>query len=132
MDFTKIKAAAEQYEQDMTKFLRDLVRIPGESCEEKGHIDRIAEEMRKVGFDKVEIDPMGNILGYMGTGSTLIAYDAHIDNVGIDEGNGDSCHGWRLDGVTSPRIGAAGWQPARGVVWESSGQVSHCRRGRVW
>lgn len=83
MDFTKIKAAAEQYEQDMTKFLRDLVRIPGESCEEKGHIDRIAEEMRKVGFDKVEIDPMGNILGYMGTGSTLIAYDAHIDNVGI-------------------------------------------------
>ena len=83
MDFTAIRKAAEGYEKDMTKFLRELVRIPGESCEEKGHIERIAEEMKKVGFDKVEIDPMGNVLGYMGTGSTLIAYDAHIDNVGI-------------------------------------------------
>lgn len=83
MDFSKIKAAAEGYEKDMTKFLRDLVRIPGESCGEEGHINRIAEEMKTVGFDKVEIDPMGNVLGYMGTGKTLIAYDAHIDTVGI-------------------------------------------------
>lgn len=83
MDFEKIKSAAKDYEADMTRFLRDLVKIPGESCDEKGHIDRIAEEMNKVGFDKVEIDPMGNVLGYMGTGSTLIGYDAHIDTVGI-------------------------------------------------
>lgn len=83
MDFEKIRNAAEGYKGDMTKFLRDLVKIPGESCGEKGHIDRIAEEMRKVGFDKVEIDPQGNVLGYMGTGKTLIGYDAHIDTVGI-------------------------------------------------
>ena len=44
---------------------------------------RIKEEMEKVGFDKVQIDPMGNILGYMGTGKTLIGFDAHIDTVGI-------------------------------------------------
>jgi putative selenium metabolism hydrolase len=83
MEFSKIKSAAEGYEKDMTTFLRDLVKIPGESCNERGHIHRIAEEMNKVEFDKVEIDPMGNILGYMGTGPILIAYDAHIDNVGI-------------------------------------------------
>ena len=92
MDFTAIKKAAERYEADMTKFLRDLVKIPGESCQEKGHIERIRQEMEKVGFDKVEIDPMGNILGYMGTGETLIAFDAHIDNVGI--GNIDN---WEFD-----------------------------------
>lgn len=92
MDFSKIKAAAEGYEKDMTKFLRDLVRIPGESCEEAGHIDRIAEEMRTVGFDKVEIDPQGNVLGYMGAGETLIAYDAHIDTVGIGNINN-----WKFD-----------------------------------
>ena len=73
MDYNKIKEAAQGYEGQMTKFLRDLVRIPGESADEKGHIDRIAEEMRAVGFDKVDIDPMGNVLGYMGTGKTLIA-----------------------------------------------------------
>ncbi len=92
MDFVKIKEAAQQYEADMTKFLRELVKIPGESCQEKGHIQRIEAEMKKVGFDRVEIDPMGNILGYMGTGEKLIAFDAHIDNVGI--GNIDN---WEFD-----------------------------------
>ncbi len=83
MDFNKIKQSACSYEKDMTRFLRDLIRIPGESCQEKGHIDRIAEEMKKVGFDRVEIDPQGNVLGYMGSGKKLIAFDAHIDTVGI-------------------------------------------------
>jgi len=83
MDFAKIKERSESYQEDMTKFLRDLIRIPGESCGEEGVINRISEEMKKLGFDKVEIDPMGNVLGYMGTGDTLIAYDAHIDTVGI-------------------------------------------------
>lgn len=83
LDYTKIKEAAQGYEKDMTAFLRDIVKFPGESCGEKAHIDRIAEEMHKLDFNKVEIDPMGNVLGYMGTGKTLIAFDAHIDTVGI-------------------------------------------------
>ncbi len=83
LDYAKIQQAAEGYQEDMTKFLRDLAAIPGESCGEKGHVMRIKEEMEKVGFDKVEIDPMGNILGYMGSGEKLIAFDAHIDTVGI-------------------------------------------------
>ncbi len=83
MDLNRIKAAAEGYRADMTKFLRDLVAIPGESCGEEGHIKRIEAEMNKLGFDKVVIDPMGNVLGYMGAGKTLIGYDAHIDTVGI-------------------------------------------------
>ena len=78
MDYAKINEAAMGYKDDMTKFLRDLVRIPGESCGEKGHIMRIKEEMEKVGFDKVQIDPMGNILGYMGTGKTLIGFEMCI------------------------------------------------------
>ncbi len=47
MDYAKINEAAMGYKDDMTKFLRDLVRIPGESCGEKGHIMRIKEEMEK-------------------------------------------------------------------------------------
>lgn len=92
MDFNKIKEAAKNYEADMTKFLRDIVKFPGESCDEKAHINRIAEEMRKLDFDKVEIDPQGNVLGYMGTGEKLIGFDAHIDTVGI--GNLDN---WKFD-----------------------------------
>ena len=85
MDFKAIKLQAEGYEKNMTKFLRDLIAIPGESCGEKDVINRIAEEMEMLRFDKVEIDGMGNILGYMGTGETLIGYDAHIDTVGLGE-----------------------------------------------
>lgn len=83
LDYKKIQKAAEGYKEDMTKFLREIVKNPGESCDEKAHIDRIAEEMRALGFDKVEIDPMGNVLGFMGTGEKLIGFDAHIDTVGI-------------------------------------------------
>ena len=92
MDYIKIKEAAQAYEADMTAFLRNIVKFPGESCDEEAHINCIAEEMKKLGYDKVEIDPMGNVLGYMGTGEKLIAFDSHIDTVGI--GNIDN---WSFD-----------------------------------
>ncbi len=92
MDFSAVKAAAQGYQSEMTSFLRDLIRIPGESCGEREVILRIKAEMEKVGFTKVDIDPMGNVLGYMGTGKTLMAFDAHIDTVGI--GNKDN---WTFD-----------------------------------
>jgi putative selenium metabolism hydrolase len=118
LDFEKIKEAAQGYEKDMTKFLRDLVRIPGESCGEKEVVERIAEEMRAVGFDKVEIDPMGNVLGYMGTGKTLIAFDAHIDTVGV--GNRDI---WEFDPYegyeTETEIGGRGTSDQLGGIVSS-------------
>ena len=83
MDIEKIKAAAKSYEPQMTKFLRELVAIPGESAGEEGHVRRIEKEMKDLGFDKVEVDGQGNVLGYMGSGGKLIAYDAHIDTVGV-------------------------------------------------
>ena len=83
MDFDAIKSRAEYYKADMTRFLRDMVRLPGESCREKEKIDCAADEMRRLGFDRVEIDPMGNLLGYMGGGEKLIAFDGHIDTVGL-------------------------------------------------
>ena len=100
MDYIKIKEAAQAYEADMTAFLRNIVKFPGESCDEEAHINCIAEEMKKLGYDKVEIDPMGNVLGYMGTGEKLIAFDSHIDTVGIgniDNWNFDPYEGFESD-----------------------------------
>jgi putative selenium metabolism hydrolase len=79
----KILEQAENYKPAMTKFLRDLIAIPSESTQEEGVIQRIKEEMELVGFDKIEIDGMGNILGYLGNGKHIIAMDAHIDTVGV-------------------------------------------------
>jgi len=84
-DFSEILKQAEKYRPDISKFLRDMIAIPSESCQEKDVILRIKEEMEKVGFDKVEIDEMGNVLGYIGHGDHLIAMDAHIDTVGLGD-----------------------------------------------
>lgn len=83
INFEQIVKAAEEYKPQMSKFLRDLIAIPSESADEEKVIMRIKKEMEDVGFDKVEIDPMGNILGYIGHGKHLIAMDAHIDTVGV-------------------------------------------------
>jgi putative selenium metabolism hydrolase len=83
MDFSLIKQKATDFEPQMTKFLRDLIAIPGESAGEEKVIERIKQEMTALGFDKIVIDDMGNILGTMGSGEKIIAYDAHIDTVGI-------------------------------------------------
>jgi hypothetical protein len=43
----KIKELAKSYETDMTRFLRDMIRLPSESCQEKAVVERIREEWRK-------------------------------------------------------------------------------------
>lgn len=83
IDYAKIKEAAEGYKADMTAFLRKLILNKGESCEEGDKAKIIQEEMEKLGFNKTQIDPQGNILGWMGEGKTLIGFDGHIDTVGI-------------------------------------------------
>jgi putative selenium metabolism hydrolase len=92
LDVAKINELADSYKPEMTRFLRDMIRLPSESCQEKAVVERIKAEMEKVGFDKAEIDPMGNVLGTIGSGKHLIAMDAHIDTVGV--GNQDN---WEFD-----------------------------------
>ena len=109
MDISKVKQAAQGYEAQMTRFLRDLIEIPSESCDEEGVIKRTIKEMESLGFDKAEIDPEGNALGWMGTGDKIIAFDGHIDTVGI--GNianwtDDPYKGYETDDVIYGRGGS--------------------------
>ncbi len=88
----RILAAAREGEQQVVRFLRDLITIPSTSAREEKVIHRIREEMERCGYDEVRIDPMGNILGRIGSGRRVIAYDAHVDTV--DVGNPES---WTVD-----------------------------------
>ncbi len=81
----RLAAGAKSYEADMVRFLRDLISIPAESSQEGPVIQRIRQEMEKVGFDEVRIDPMGNILGRIGCGKRVIMMDSHTDTVGIGD-----------------------------------------------
>ncbi len=83
IDYNQILEKAKAYKPEISRLLRDLLAIPSESCQEEQVILRIKEEMEKVGFDRTEIDEMGNIYGFIGNGKTVIAMDAHIDTVGV-------------------------------------------------
>ena len=104
-----VQQAAERYLPDMTKFLRDLIAIPSESCEEEGVVRRTVEEMQRLGFDEAFLDPQGNAIGYMGTGDKIIAFDGHIDTVGIGNRANwthDPYQGYETDDVIYGRGGS--------------------------
>ena len=109
MEAAAVKRAAEAYLPQMTRFLRDLIAIPSESCEEEGVIRRTIKEMEALGFDKAWIDPEGNALGYMGDGEKIIAFDGHIDTVGIgnrDNWTNDPYEGYETDDIIYGRGGS--------------------------
>jgi putative selenium metabolism hydrolase len=120
----EILKLSEKYKPEISKFLRDMAVIPSESCGEEKVILRIKEEMEKVGFDKVEIDPMGNVLGYIGHGKHVIAMDAHIDTVGIGDRNlwdYDPYEGYEDDEII---VG-------RGVTDQEGGMASMVYAGKI-
>jgi putative selenium metabolism hydrolase len=88
----QILAAARENEANIVRFLRDLIAIRSTSSMEEQVISRIKTEMERCGFDEITIDPMGNILGRIGHGKHVIAYDAHVDTV--DVGNPEN---WTVD-----------------------------------
>ena len=61
LDFNKIKEVAQGYQADMTAFLRAIVKNPGESCDEKAHVETIAAEMKKLNFDEGCHRPAGEM-----------------------------------------------------------------------
>ena len=93
-----IAQRAQALEPEIVGFLRDLIAIPAESCQEGPVVERVRREMEKVGFDEVRVDPLGNVLGRIGSGRKVIMMDSHLDTVGVGD----------------PREWA--WDPYRGKV----------------
>jgi putative selenium metabolism hydrolase len=67
------------------RLLREICAIPSMDGQIGPVGERIAAELRLLGFDEVRFDVMGNILGRIGDGVRVIAYDSHIDTVGIGD-----------------------------------------------
>ena len=76
---------ARRREADLTAFMQDIIRIPSLSSQEGNVIARIREEMEKLGYDEVTVDPMGNLIGRIGSGSRIIALDGHVDIVDVGD-----------------------------------------------
>lgn len=85
IDRKKLEVAAEAERENCAQFLRDLCRIPATSNQEGPVVERVKQEMKKVGFDEIRIDTYGNILGRIGSGKRVIAFDSHLDTVGVGD-----------------------------------------------
>jgi putative selenium metabolism hydrolase len=70
---------------NIVQFMREICAIPSVESLIGPVGERIAEEMRKLRFDEVRFDKMGNIMGRIGNGSRTIVFDSHIDTVGVGD-----------------------------------------------
>ena len=115
LDYEAIRKAAEGYRSDISHFLREMISHPSESTEEKEVVECIKAEMEKLHYDKVEVDGLGNIIGWMGKNGDIgddkkiIALDGHIDTVGIGNRNNwtdDPYKGYETDEIIYGRGGS--------------------------
>lgn len=81
----EIARIAERDTPRLVQFLRDMIAIPSESTGERPVIERARAEMERLGFDEIKIDGLGNLLGRVGSGRTVIAFDGHLDTVGVGD-----------------------------------------------
>jgi len=96
----------EENRENIIRFMREICAIPSYESLIGPVGERIAEEMRKLGFDEVRFDKMGNIMGRIGDGPRTIVFDSHIDTVGVgdpEEWQWDPFEGKVEDGVLYAR-----------------------------
>lgn len=79
--YDQIRELSLKYEQETAEFLAKMVQTPSFSMKEGDMVKVIKAEMEKVGFDQIRVDGLGSIIGTIGNGPRVIAFDAHIDTV---------------------------------------------------
>jgi len=91
----ELRRRVEQQRQPILRFLREICAIPSMDNQIRDCGERVAQEMRRLGYDDIFWDKMGNIVGRIGSGPRTLLYDSHIDTVGV--GDPDE---WRWDPFT--------------------------------
>jgi putative selenium metabolism hydrolase len=81
----EVLESAQKHEKKCVQFLLDLIATPSLSGQEGDVIERVRQEMEKLGYDEITVDPMGNILGRIGEGPVVVALDAHVDTVDVGD-----------------------------------------------
>jgi len=122
--FSKIRDLSEKYRNYTAGNLSKLIRIKSLSGEEESVQKELARQMEEAGFDEVRTDGLGNVIGRIGNGKKVLAFDGHMDTVDI--GNLDN---WNFD----PLGGEIkdGYVHGRGSVDQEGGPASFVTSGRI-
>jgi putative selenium metabolism hydrolase len=81
----RLRAEVAARREPIIDFLKALCAIPSYDSQIQAVCERAADEMRALGFDEVFFDPMGNIVGRIGSGARTVLYDSHLDTVGLGD-----------------------------------------------
>jgi putative selenium metabolism hydrolase len=122
--YNLIQKRAKAMEKDTTRFLADLVRTQSFSSKEKNVVAVIKKEMQAIGFDGIRIDGLGNIIGRIGQGKRVIAFDGHVDTVYP----GDLA-AWKFDPFKPFVKGGKIW--GRGTVDQKGGVATMIHAGKL-
>ncbi|MDY6915911.1 MAG: YgeY family selenium metabolism-linked hydrolase [Candidatus Cloacimonadota bacterium] len=79
--YKKIRELSLKYEGETALLLSKMIQTPSFSGKEKKMAELIKSKMEEIGFDQVWLDEMGSVIGKIGSGKRIIAFDAHIDTV---------------------------------------------------
>jgi putative selenium metabolism hydrolase len=122
--FKQINTLAENYRDYTAENLSKLIKIKSVSLQEELVQHELIRQMHEAGFDEVRLDGFGNVIGRIGYGEKIMAFDGHTDTVDI--GNPDN---WDFD----PLGGEIrdGFVQGRGSVDQKGGVASFVTAGRI-
>jgi putative selenium metabolism hydrolase len=80
-DYNKIRAAAERLTPWSVDLLLQALAIPSLSGGERAMAELVRTQMAQIGFDEIAVDDLGSVVGTMGAGPCVVAFDAHLDAV---------------------------------------------------
>lgn len=122
--YKQISNLSEKYKNKTAENLSKLVQIKSISLEEKDVQIELKRQMEEAGFDEVRIDGLGNVIGRIGNGKTILAIDGHMDTV--DFGNLEN---WDFD----PLSGTIkdGFVHGRGTVDQEGGPAAFVTSGKI-
>jgi len=115
-----IRSRVAAQRDPILKFLREICAIPSVMGQIGDVGQRVADEMKRLGFDEVRFDRMGNLLGRIGSGSRILLYDSHLDTVDVGDPSAwkwDPFQGKVEDGVFYARGAGDEKQSTPGMIY---------------
>ena len=119
-----VMTRAQAFRDFSAHTLSALVKIPSPSGKEEAVCRAIAGMCREAGCTEVRFDGLGSVVARVGTGPRKLAFDAHVDTVGV----GDPAQ-WKLDPFSG--LIADGRVHGRGAADQKGGAAAMIAAARI-
>ena len=81
--YKRLLELAQRYSDYTAGNLSNLVKIKSLSAKEENVQKELMRQMKEAGIDEVKMDGLGNVIGRIGNGKRILAFDGHMDTVDV-------------------------------------------------